>query len=103
VEASFKDELTKVLNEGYTAEEVEAAKKAWLQSRSMGRANDSQLAGRLATGRYLDRTMAWDQELEDKVAALTPAQIQAAMKKHIDLEKLSFFRAGDFEAKNVKF
>lgn len=103
VEASFKDELTKVLNEGYTAEEVEAAKKAWLQSRSMGRANDSQLAGRLATGRYLDRTMAWDQELEDKVAALTPAQIQTAMKKHIDLEKISFFRAGDFEAKNVKF
>ncbi|MBE7543939.1 MAG: insulinase family protein [Bryobacteraceae bacterium] len=103
VEASFKDELTKIINDGYSAEEVEAAKKAWLQSRSMGRSNDAQLAGRLATGRYLDRPMAWDQAIEDKVAALTPQQIQAAMKKHLDLGKMSFFRGGDFEAKNVKF
>lgn len=103
VEASFKDELNKILTEGYSAEEVEAAKKAWLQSRTMGRSNDSQLAGRLASLRFLDRTMAWDQQLEDKVAALTPAQIQAAMKKHLDLSKISFFRAGDFEAKSVKF
>jgi zinc protease len=103
VEASFKDEMAKVLTEGFTAEEVEAAKKAWLQARTMGRANDNQLAGRLANGRYLDRTMAWDQGIEDKVAALTPAAILQAMKKHLDLSKMSFFRAGDFEAKNVKF
>lgn len=103
VEASFKDELTKILNDGYSAEEVEAAKKAWLQSRTMGRSNDAQLAGRLATGRYLDRTMAWDKTLEDKVSALTPAQIQTAMKKYLDLSKAVFVRAGDFEAKSVKF
>jgi zinc protease len=103
VEASIKDEMTKIINDGYSAEEVEAAKKAWLQGRSMSRSNDSQLAGRLATGRYLDRPMAWDQAIEDKVAALTPQQIQAAMKKHLDLGKMSFFRGGDFEAKNVKF
>ena len=103
VEASFRDELTKILTEGYSAEEVEAAKKAWLQSRTMSRSNDSQLAGRLANNSFLDRTMAWDQQLEDKVKALTPAQIQTAMKKHLDLSKASFFRAGDFDAKNVKF
>jgi zinc protease len=103
VEASIKDEMTKILNDGYSVEEVEAAKKAWLQSRSMSRSNDPQLAARLATGRYLDRPMAWDQAIEDKVAALTPQQIQAAMKKHLDLGKMSFFRGGDFEAKNVKF
>lgn len=103
VEASFKDELTKILTDGYTAEEVEAAKKAWLQSRSMARSSDPQLAARLANGRFLNRPMAWDQQLEDKVAALTPAQIQAAMKKHLDLSKAIFVRAGDFDAKNVKF
>lgn len=103
VEASFRDELAKILTDGYSAEEVAAAKKAWLQSRTMSRSNDSQLAGRLSTMSFLGRTMAWDQQLEDEVAALTPAQIQAAMKKHLDLSKASFFRAGDFDAKNVKF
>ena len=40
--------------------------------------------------------MAFDQQLEDKVAALTAAQIQAAMKKHLDVDQLSVYKAGDF-------
>ena len=97
VEASFKDELSKILAEGYKPEEVEAAKKSWLQSRQVSRANDSELIGRIGNQRYWGRTMAYDADLEKKVAALTPEQVQAAMKKSLDLSQLSIVRAGDFK------
>lgn len=104
VEAVFKEELGKVLAEGYSAEEVEAAKKSWLQSRKVGRANDPELADRLVTHRYWDLTMtSYDAAIEEKVAALTPAQIQAAMKRHLDVAKLNIVRAGDFKKANVSW
>ncbi len=103
VEAAFKDELTKILNEGYSAEEVEAAKNAWKQRGVMSRSQDGALAGDLAGNRFLNRTMQWDAKLEEKVLALTPQQIQAAMKKYLDLNNMSFYRAGDFEKAQVKW
>ena len=54
------------------------------------------LAGALATGLYLNRTLAWDAELEKKIEALTPEQIVAAMRKHIDPAKITIIKAGDF-------
>ncbi|MBI4623235.1 MAG: hypothetical protein HY736_08455 [Verrucomicrobia bacterium] len=62
----------------------------------MSRANDAELVSRLASHRYWGRTIAFDSNLEKKIAALTPEQVQAAMKKHLDLAQLSIVRAGDF-------
>jgi len=103
VESSFKDEMTQILEKGYSAEEVETAKKSWLQSRQVSRANDGELVNRLASNTYNNRTMAFDADLEAKVQSLTPAQIQTAMKKFLDPAKLSFVRAGDFKKANVTF
>lgn len=101
VEASFKDEIAQILEKGYTAEEVEAAKKSWAQQRQVSRANDRELVGQLTGYRFINRTMAFDEELLKKVQALSPAQIQAAMKKHFEPSKMSFYRAGDFKTANV--
>ncbi|MBA3975817.1 MAG: insulinase family protein [Candidatus Solibacter sp.] len=101
VEASFKDELAQIITKGYTQEEVDAAKKSWMQSRQVSRAQDRELAGRMQSQRFFGRTMAFDSEMEAKVMAVTPAQIQAAMKKHFDAAKMSFYRAGDFKRVNV--
>jgi zinc protease len=96
LEAGFKEELERMLKEGFTAEEVEAAKKGYLQSRQVGRAQDRELASRLSAMTYYGRTLAWDIEMEKKIAALTPEQINGAMRRHIDLAKISIFKAGDF-------
>jgi zinc protease len=96
LEAGFKEEIERMLKEGFTAEEVEAAKKGYLQSRQVGRAQDRELASRLSAMTYYGRTLAWDTELEKKIAALTPEQINGAMRRHIDLSKISIFKAGDF-------
>lgn len=97
VEASFKDELKKILAEGYTDKEVEEAKKSLLESRLVSRANDNELAGRLAGQRFYGRTMAFDAAMETKIKSVTPAAILTAMKKYIDPEKLSYYKAGDFK------
>lgn len=101
LEAAFKEELERALRDGFTAEEVKAAKAGWLQSRQLSRAQDGELVARLASYLFLGRTLAWDAEFEKKVEALTPEQIVAALRRHIDPSKLTIIKAGDF-AKNSK-
>ena len=84
-------------------EEVAAAKSGYLQSRQVGRAQDGGLARSLASYLFLNRTLAWDEEFEKKIAALTPEQINAAMRRHIDPAKITIIKAGDFaKAKAAK-
>ena len=84
------------MTEGFTAEEVEQAKKGWLLNQQTNRGQDNALTLYLANHLFLDRTFAWNAELERRVQALTPAQINAAMKRHLTPEKISIFKAGDF-------
>jgi zinc protease len=96
LEAAVKEELTRALTDGFTEEEVKAAKAGWLQSNQVTRAQDPSLANRLNTVAYINRTLAWDAELESIVSSLTPAEIKAALMKHLSLAKISIVKAGDF-------
>ncbi|HEY0428861.1 MAG TPA: pitrilysin family protein [Pyrinomonadaceae bacterium] len=96
LEAAFKEEIQKVVTEGFTAEELEQAKKGWLLNRQRNRGQDSGLAATLANYLFLNRTFAWDDELEKKIQALTVEQVNAAMKKYLTPDKISIFKAGDF-------
>jgi len=91
-----REELARVHNEGFTKEEVDAAKTGYLQARSQGRANDNELVGTLVARRFAGRTMAYDADFESKVQALTLDQVNAAVKKYLDPAKLVMVRAGDF-------
>lgn len=96
LEAAFKEEIEKMLTDGFTAEEVSAAKTGYLQSRQVSRAQDGALARTLAAYLYLGRKMTRDAELESKISRLTPQQITDAMRRHIQLSKISIFKGGDF-------
>jgi zinc protease len=99
LEAAFKEEIDKMLKDGFTGAEVDAAKSGYLQSRQVSRAQDNELAGRLNSFLFLDRTLQWDAELEQKIKALTPADINAAMRRHIDPKRITIMKAGDFSGK----
>jgi zinc protease len=101
VDASFRDELAKTLKDGFTADEVSAAKKSWIQERMVGRAQDNALVGLLGVRERFDRTMKFDEALEAKVAALTPEQISQAFRRHIDPANLIYVKAGDFKKAGV--
>jgi hypothetical protein len=45
--------------------------------------------------------MAWDAALQRKVQALTPQQIVEALRRQIDLSKMTFMKGGDFKKANA--
>ena len=96
VESAMREELARALKEGFTPEEVETAKRGLLEARRLARTNDGSLTGRLATYLFLDRTFAWDVDFERRIAALAPADVQAALKRNLDPAKLAVSKAGDF-------
>jgi zinc protease len=96
LEAAFKEEIARALKDGFTEDEVKAAKSGWLQSRQVSRAQDNELAGKLASYLFLNRTLAWDADFEKKVMALTPDEIAAALRRHLDPAKITIVKAGDF-------
>ena len=100
LEVAFNEEIARALKDGFTAEELAAAKSGYLQNRQVNRSQDAGLSRTLASYLFLGRTLGWDAEFEKKVAALTPEQVAAAMRRHIDPSKLTIVKAGDF-AKNA--
>ncbi len=97
LEAAFKEEIEKVLKDGYTEKEIEEAKKSWLQARQVARSQDNSLSGTLNSNLYLNRSLKFSEELDKKVNALTSDQILQATRKTLDLLKMSLIKAGDYE------
>ncbi len=96
VAADVQEELLRARKEGFTDAEVAAAKSGYLADLRLRRARDGSLAGILARYLYTGRTFAWDAALEARIAALTPAELQAALERHVDPARLVVVRAGDF-------
>jgi len=99
VVAAFKEEVAKVLKDGFTDEEVDAAKRGWLDAVQRQRSSDSTVASILNSNLFLDCDMSFIAKREAAVAALTAEEINAAFKRHVDLDKMSIFRGGDFANK----
>ena len=98
LEMAYREEIDKLVRDGVTADELKAAKTAVLQNKQVERSQDGMLATTLA--QYLTkaegRTFAYDADLEKRIAALTPEQVGAAVKKYTDYKKLTIVKAGDF-------
>jgi len=97
--AAYKDELDKMIKNGFTENELKDAVKGYLQSKNVSRSQDKELVGKLNSNLFLGRTMQWDADFENKISALTVAQVSDVMKKWIQPEKISIIQAGDFERK----
>ncbi|MDQ3257525.1 MAG: insulinase family protein, partial [Acidobacteriota bacterium] len=99
LEAVFKEEIARALKDGFTAEEVEAAKKGYVQSRQVSRAQDGELVGRLSNYLFINRTLAFDAALDKRLQALSPEQVNATMRKYITPDRITIIKAGDFAKK----
>ena len=97
VEADFNEELASALKDGFTADEVEKAKKTWLDERAVQRAEEASIAGLLSSRERWGRTLQWDAKLEAAVAALTPEQVNDAFKRHVDPAAVTIVKGGDFK------
>lgn len=97
LEKAFKEEIDLAREKGFTQEEIDAARGGWLQSRAVNRAQDGSMAGTLSSNAYLGRDMQWSKKFEEQIMKLTPAAINAAMVKYIDVSKMVSVKAGDFK------
>ena len=96
VEAALREEIALALKTGFSEAELAEAKKGWRQGEEVARTDDAVLAGRLAGYLTLERSMAFDRDLEAKIAALSSAQVNAVMRQYIVPATLSIVSAGDF-------
>lgn len=96
VEVALREELQRAIADGFSDAELAEAKKGWLQSQEVVRTQDASLARRLSTYLNQDRTMAFDKDLEAKVAALTVAQVNQALRDNLKTVNISVISAGDF-------
>jgi zinc protease len=99
VEAAFKEELARIVRDGFTEAEFAAAKKEILDQQLAGRSSDRNLISSLATQAHYGWTMQRTQEREARISAMTVAQVNAAAKKWIDPSSFAIFKAGDFTKK----
>ncbi len=97
VETALKEELARALTDGFTEVEIANAKSGILQTRAQTRAQDGALAGAWVGNLYLGRTFAWSKQLEERITALKAADVNAALRRHIDPSKLTVVKAGDFK------
>jgi zinc protease len=95
LQRAFEEEMAAVLRDGFTEEELRTAKQGWLENRQLGRAQDSSLAAQLSQGLYFDRTLDFDQQLEDRVRALTLDEVNRVARARLDPSKLTIVKAGD--------
>lgn len=73
------------------------AKKAWHDLEMVARSEDTALIRLIASREQSGRTMQWDDQLDARIDALTPGQINAAFRKHLDPSALIVVKAGDFQ------
>jgi len=99
LEAAFREELARALKDGFTEAELAAAKSGTLQQRMQTRAQDGALAGGWVYNLHVGRTFAFSKAFEDRLAALTVADVNAALRKHLDPAKVTVVKAGDFRGK----
>ena len=97
VETAMREEIARLLKDGIRQDELDDAIDGMLRARRTSRANDPELVGMLDANLYVERDMAFSAAFEEKLRALTPEMVRAAMQRHIDPAALSVFVGGDFK------
>lgn len=96
VVTAIQEELARLLKEGVTDAELNAARQGYLQNQEVSRTDDPTLARLLEESLYTSRTMKFYADQEEIICKLTPESVLAVLRKHIDPQRLFIAVAGDF-------
>lgn len=103
VQTGFKEEIDRFIKDGITEEELKVAITSWVQGENVSRAKDNELSGLINNNLYYDRDMMFHKEIEDKITALTVADVNKVIKKHFKtFDKWTVVSAGDFVEHEIK-
>lgn len=88
VRLAIDEELKLIRKDGITQEELADAVKSYVDSGAAGRVDDMNLVGLLGSHAHAGRTMQFTADREQQVQELTVADVNAAIRKYLDPEKL---------------
>ena len=97
VDTAIREELSRLLKDGITEAELEAAKSGFLQEQQVQRSNEAALAGMLEVYAFVGRDMLFAERTDQQIRQLTVEQVNAALRKHLKPERLYVVMAGDLE------
>jgi zinc protease len=101
-EQAVREELARMLKDGLTDKEIADAKNGLLQERAMNRSSDGVVASTWTSYLDLDRSFtSYSLAFEDRIKSLTAAEVNAALRRHLDPSKMTVVIAGD-AAKGAK-
>ncbi|MDR3340121.1 MAG: insulinase family protein [Candidatus Symbiothrix sp.] len=97
VNAALKDEVSKAIASGFTAEEMKDAIGSWKNGRNTSLGTDGMIISLTNKHLFFDTPLEEFDELEKKVDALKVADLNAVIKKYLNLDQLIMVNAGDFK------
>jgi zinc protease len=95
--AALEEEMKKAIASGFTEEEWKSSLASWLQQRKIYLDNNNALVSMLNNYMFDGKDLNFYTEMESKAKDLKVAQINEALKKHVDMTKLVLIYAGDFK------
>lgn len=95
----IREEVERLRDDGVTEDELEQAKKAYLQAEKVRRSSDASLAGELVQTMFLDRTMEFAADYEQRIQNASVEAVNEALRKHLNWDRMVAAAAGDFEKK----
>lgn len=101
LEKAISEELARALKDGFTDQEVRDGVVALLNYRNLARAQDDVLADTWVNYMQTGRSFQWSADMDRKLEALTPDQVNAALRKYLKPEAFSTAVAGDFTKKST--
>jgi zinc protease len=96
---ALMDELQTMLKAGITDKELADAKSSYAQAWANHIADDDFVANELAQGLFTGRTFAYWKDVNAKIQKVSKAEVEAAARKYIHVDKLARVRAGDLPPK----
>jgi zinc protease len=96
VRKAIAEEIDRLLAKGIPQRELATAKNGFLQQEQLSRTRDASLVQMLCENLTVDRSMKYYADVEKRIAALTPDEVVAALRRHIDPKRFYIVTAGDF-------
>ena len=101
-EQAIGEELERMLKEGLTDKEIDDARNGLLQERVLNRSSDGTVASVWAGYLELGRSFtSFSQAFDERIKSLSAAEVNAALRRHLDPAKMTVVIAGD-AAKGAK-
>jgi zinc protease len=95
------EEMARFVRDGITEQELAEAKSGLLQQGMLSRTRDAGLASTLANQLYVKQTMAFTAELDARIRAATVGDVNAAIRKYLDPERVVSVYAGSLGPVNA--